>query len=72
LSTLSVVERHFRFQDSIFQEMHKIKLDELTEHQIYLKKNDVNYHDAFLKSKNFDDYLRYIREQFCGSRVNIL
>lgn len=64
LSTLSMIERHFRFLDASFTDANKIKLDELTEHQMHMKKNDPNYHDAFLKSKNFDDYLKFFREKF--------
>lgn len=64
LSTLSIIERYFRFHDAAFADSNKIKLDELTEHQMYMKKNDPNYHDAFLKSKNFEDYLKFFREQF--------
>lgn len=65
LNTLSIVERYFRFQDPIFMDANKIKLDELTEHQVFLKKrNPHSYHDEFLNSKNFDDYLKFFREQF--------
>lgn len=64
LSTLSIVERYFRFQDAGFIDANRIKLDELTEHQMYMKKHDPSYHDAFLKSKNFEDYLKFFREQF--------
>ncbi len=64
LSTLSLVERFFRFQDSIFIQSNKIELDKATETQQYMKKNKLDYYDEFLKSKEFHDYLKFTRTSF--------
>lgn len=64
LSTLSLVERFFRFQDSEFIKTNKHELDKLTEKQQYMKKKDSNYHDSFLNTKEIDDYLKFTRKKF--------
>jgi len=63
LSTLSIVERFFRFQETSFIEENKAMLDDLMEYNTLLKKNHhPNYPDEFFVSENF----------FGGRRVSIL
>lgn len=64
LNTLSLTERFFRFQDSAFIKSNKIELDALTEVQQYMRRQNKNYHDDFLKSKKFEDYLKFNRAKF--------
>lgn len=64
LSTLSIVERFFRFQESSFIEKNKSELDKLMEHNQLLKKTSSNYPEEFLKSKEFIEYLSFFKEHF--------
>lgn len=64
LSTLSLIERYFGFQDIAFIKSEQIQANELTEVQQYMLKQNKNYHDDFLKSKELEDYLKFTREHF--------
>lgn len=64
LSTLSPAERFFRFRETKFIELIQPFSDKLTEHQTFLQKNNRNYHDELLNSKQIDDYLKFTRESF--------
>lgn len=64
LSTLSLAERFFKFRDSRFIEKSKPIINELDEHAQYLRKINPSFHDEFLSSKAFDNFLKFMREGF--------
>ena len=64
LSTLSLIERFFRFQDSSFISVNKVEVDKLTEHQQFMRKKNAAYHDDFLNSKEVDAYIKFMRSNF--------
>ncbi|OGT38342.1 MAG: hypothetical protein A3F11_05820 [Gammaproteobacteria bacterium RIFCSPHIGHO2_12_FULL_37_14] len=64
LSTLSLIERFFRFQDSSFIQRNKSELDKLMEQQQFMQNKSATYHDDFLSSKEVDDYIKFMRSNF--------
>jgi hypothetical protein len=64
LNTLSLIERYFKFQDTAFIKSEQIQGNKLLDVLQYMQNQDKNYHDDFLKSKEFEDYLKFIRGNF--------
>ena len=64
LNTLSLTERFFRFRESSFVKNWQIMLNKLMEEQQYIKRSEKNYHDKFLISKSFDNYIKFMKENF--------
>lgn len=65
LSTLSIVERFFRFQETSFIEENKAILDDLMEYNTLLKKSHhPNYLDEFFGSNKFGEYMNFYQKRF--------
>lgn len=63
-NVLSLVERDFRFQDSIFLEESQKEFGKLSEHFEFTKEKDdpINH---IVNGKQFDDYIKFCEECFC-------
>ncbi|OGT35672.1 MAG: hypothetical protein A3F11_07135 [Gammaproteobacteria bacterium RIFCSPHIGHO2_12_FULL_37_14] len=64
LNTLSLVERFFRFQDSAFIKKIRVQSEKFVEMMQYMKKKNENYPADFIASKDFEDHMKFMRENF--------